>query len=171
MAACLAFPVLADEPGRLELRVRDSRTGAKVDARLRWQSLAAGRQLVRVESEGYLPLEAPFEPAPGSVLPVTLWLDPVAGTGAADAPLVRPGISRFEGRVFDARTGLALAGARIALHASGIAAVSDAEGAFTLEVRAPAADELSALPATDDLVVSAKGHVTQVRPGSSSSKA
>ena len=159
MAACLALSARADEPGRIELRVRDSRTGERVEARVRETTLAAGRQLLRVEAEGYLPLEAPFEPAPGTMLPVTVWLDPV-GKGDGPGLKIAAGVARFEGRVFDARTGLALGGARVRL--TGIEAKTDADGTFVLQRPAPPAGDM-ALPAADDLMVSADGYVTQVR--------
>src|SRR5262245_37294427 len=161
MAAGLALPALAQEPGRLELRVRDSRTGERVEARVREMALAPGRQLLHIESDGYLPLEAPFEPSPGATLPVTVWLDPV---GKDDGPLAElaAGVARFEGRVFDARTGLTLRGARVRLAVSGIEAIVDAEGAFALQRPAPPTPAL-ALPEAEDLVIEADGYVTQVR--------
>jgi hypothetical protein len=159
VGASLALPVTAQE-GRIELRVRDSRTGARVAARTAFRQDGGQRQLLRVEADGYQALETALAPDPA--LPVTVWLDPVAPAAALEAEATRAGNARIEGRVFDARTGSALAGARVVLSGSKAESATGADGAFALELSAPATDAL-ALPAMDDLLVKAEGYRTQIR--------
>ena len=180
--AAVVWPASADEAARLEWRVRDSLTGAAVPARLLslahgksaaplgqgaesrgMQTLPAGKQALRVETRGYRALETTFDLSPGAVLPVTIWLDPVETREPVRA--ARPGIAILAGRCFDSSTGRPIAGARARLASFPSQAVSDDDGSFVLEVSARAVDEQSALPAIDDLVVTADGYRTHLRRG------
>src|SRR5262245_15966505 len=97
MLVCLPGPLASDESARLALKVRDSVTGVSLAARLLSrtrgsdavmlrsedtsvsdvQVLRAGPHELRLEASGYRPLETRVELAPGTTLPITVWLDPV----------------------------------------------------------------------------------------------
>jgi hypothetical protein len=183
--AAFVVPASADELARLEWRVRDSQTGAGVPVQLSsppvdgksavvlgqaavgrgMQVLPPGRHVLRVEGQGYRPLETWFDLSPGRVLPVTIWLDPLDTPDSSRAARPVRGMALVEGHCFDASTGLPLAGARVRLASSASQAVSGADGALALEVAARTVDETSALPVTDDLLATADGYRTLLRRG------
>lgn len=171
--AAPAAVLAGDAVPRLSVSVRDSHTGLALAARLevaqggeadrRWE-VAQGESLLlqappgplrlRLSAPGHASLQASFDPEKDLLLPVTFYLDPLGLEGEAEPG---PGLGRLVGTVCDARTGLPLEGAAVRLEGTPAAALSGADGAFSLDFAAPpeVPDEL---PPRGSLLVTRPGY-------------
>lgn len=93
-----------------------------------------GTTLIRAQAAGYRTLHAVLRPDPGNA-GWTLLLDPVEQP--AQRLPTRPDLLLIDGWVLHAGTLEPLAGARVTVAHSGISAISDAHGYFSLELSAP----------------------------------
>lgn len=170
--------------GRLEIFVRDSRTGFAVSAReapvsvgggtsVRVSTTAAGRSQyelsagdheVEVAEPSHKALRTYVHIEPQSPLSVTIWLEPknIPNELRDDivAAKLRKGYTLIHGHVVNMTNGGPLAGARIHLENSAVETWSDSQGYFLLYAQAPAVNEAEEIPPADILVAEAPGHKT-----------
>ena len=168
--------------GRLEIFVRDSRTGFAVrasepaasvrggtrlltDAAGRTQyALSAGDHEIDVAESGHKALKTHLQIEPQSSLSVTIWVDPKEVPNELRDEIVaaklRKGYALIHGHIVNMTNGSPLAGTRIHLERSAVGTESDSKGYFLLYAPAPAISEGEEVPPTDTLVAEAPGYKT-----------
>lgn len=170
--------------GRLEVFVRDSRTGFAVgapvalanvrggtstrvstDATGRSQyELSAGYHELEIAEGSHKALKTHFQVEPQSFLSATMWVEPKDIPNELRDEVVtsklRKGYALIHGHVVNMISGGPLARTRIYLEHSAVETQSDSKGYFLLYALAPVINDAEEVPPRDTLVAEAPGYKT-----------
>ena len=186
LAFCWANPAApqTNSSARLEIFVRDSRTGFAVPVReapagvrggasVRVPTAAVGRSQyelsagdheVEVAEGTHKALKTHLQIEPQSSLMVTMWVEPKEIPNELREDVItsklRKGYALIHGHVVNMTSGGPLAGARIYLEKSTVETRSDSKGYFLLYAQAPVVNQAEEVPTTDTLVAEAPGYKT-----------